>query len=194
VEVDVTEAQSMGSEEREQLRRAAELRRPIARAAAVGRGNGLGYVIFGALSAVLSLADFDLLGLAIAALLIATGMVELRAARRLAGADPAAPKILARGELVLMAGILVYCALQLTVRRASGEELASQLGNAGDLGVDLASLTDSLTTLIYATFIAVTFLYQGGMARYFLRRRAMIEAYLRESPEWARRVVGEITG
>jgi hypothetical protein len=32
------------------------------------------------------------------------------------------------------------------------------------------------------------------MARYFLRRRAMIEAYLRESPEWARRVVGEITG
>ena len=185
---------SMGSEEREQLRRAAELHRPIARAAALGRGNGLGYVIFGALSLILSVADLDLPGLAIGALLIGVGLVERRTSVRLAGADPAAPRILARNELLLMAGIVVFCALELTLLRASGEQLAARLGGADDLGVDLAALTESLTTLVYATFIAVTLLYQGGMARYFLRRRAMIEVYLRECPEWARRVVGEITG
>ena len=30
------------------------------------------------------------------------------------------------------------------------------------------------------------------LARYFLRRRAMIDAYVQECPEWARRVVVEI--
>ena len=38
--------------------------------------------------------------------------------------DGAAPTILARNELVLMAGILVFCVLKLTVMRPSGEELA----------------------------------------------------------------------
>ena len=46
--------------------------------------------------------------------------------------------------------------------------------------------------LIYGIFIAVTLLYQGGMASYYLRRRAMIESYLRECPEWARRIVQEL--
>jgi hypothetical protein len=55
----------------------------------------------------------------------------------------------------------------------------------------VAALTDSLNTLIYTTCMAVTLVYQGGMARYFLRRRAMIATYLR-CPEWARRVVGDL--
>jgi hypothetical protein len=46
-----------------------------------------------------------------------------------------------------------------------------------------------MNTLIYKLFIGVTLLYQGGMARYFLRCRPMIDTYLRECPEWARRIV-----
>ena len=138
------------------------------------------------------LPSLDLAGLAIGAILTTTGLVELRTSRRLARADPSAPKILARNELVLMAGILVYCVLQLTVLRESGEELAARLGGTSGLGIDVAAMTESLNEVIYLTFIAVTLLYQGGMARYFLRRRAMIAAYLQECPEWARRVVAEI--
>ncbi len=181
----------MDPEEQEQVRRAAELHRPIARAASLGHRNGVGLLIFGVLSVLFSLPDLDPIGFAIGSILIATGLVELRTSQRLARADPSAPKILARNELVLMAGILVFCVLKLTVLRGSGEELAAQLGGTSALGIDVAALTSSLNTLIYATFIAVTLLYQGGMARYFLRRRAMIDSYLQECPQWARRVVVE---
>lgn len=184
-------SRTMSTEEHEQLQRAAELYRPIARAASLGRKNGLSLLIFGVLSVLLSLRDLDLVGLAIAAILTTTGTVEMRASRRLAGADPSAPKILARNELLLMGGILVTCALKLTLLRESGEELASQLGDTSALGIDVEALTESLNTVIYSTFIAVTLLYQGGMARFFLRRRPLIDSYL-QCPEWARRVVVEI--
>lgn len=182
-------ARTMSTEEHDQLRRAAELYRPIARAASVGRKNGLSLLIFGVLSVAFSLPGFDLVGLAIGAILTTTGFVEQRTSRRLARADPSAPKILARNELVLMAGILVYCALELTVLRPSGEELAARLGDARALGIDVEALANSLSTAIYATFMAVTLIYQGGMARYFLRRRAMIGSYWQQCPVWARRVV-----
>ena len=182
---------AMNTEQQEELRRAAELHRPIARAAALGRRNGMSILVFGVLSLLFSLSDFDLLGLSIGGLLIGTGFVEMRTSRLLARADPFAPRILARNELVLMAGISVYCILKLTVLKGGAEELAAQLDGMTDLGTDVVALTESLTQLIYATFLVVTLLYQGGMARYFLRRRGMIEAFLRECPEWARQVVAE---
>ncbi|TDJ78900.1 MAG: hypothetical protein E2O39_01295 [Planctomycetota bacterium] len=185
-------SRTMSTEEHEQLHRAAELLRPIARAAALGRKNGLGLLIFGVLGVLLSLPGLDAADFAIGAILTTTGLVEVRASRRLARADPAAPGLLARNELLLMAGILVYCMLQLTVLRASGDELAELLGDTSALGIDVAALTDSVNAIIYSTFIAVTLLYQGGLVRYFLRRRPMIDAYLRECPEWARRVVVEV--
>jgi len=182
---------TMSTEEREELRRAAAMVRPIARAAAVGRRNGTSLLVFGVLGGILGLPGLDPTSLAVAALLIATGSIELRTSRRLACADPAAPWILARNELVLMAGIVVFCVLELTVLREDPEELASRLGGTAALGIDVSALASSMNTLIYSTSIAVTLLYQGGMARYFLRRRVRIEAYLRECPEWARQVVGE---
>ena len=70
-------------------------------------------------------------------------------------------------------------------------ELAEELDGMTGMGTDVVALAESLTSLIYSTFLVVTLLYQGGLARYFLQRRAMVEALLRESPEWARRVVLE---
>lgn len=185
-------SETMSTAEHEQLQRAAELHRPIARAAALARRNGLGLLIFGVLSVLLSLSDIDLVGFGIGAILIATGLVELRTSRRLARADPAAPKILARSELVLMAGILVFCVLKLTVQGESGGELAARLGNRSSLGINVQALTRKVNTLVYGTIIAVTLIYQGGLARYYLRRRSMIESYLRDCPEWARRVIVDI--
>ena len=183
---------TMSAEEHDQLRRTAATFRPIARAASSSHKNGVGVLACGVLSVVLSLPDFGLPGLAIGTLLVATGVLQVRVSRRLARADPSAPKALAKNELVRMAGLLAFCVLQLTVLRGSrGADLAKQLEGTDTLGVDVAALTDSLNTLIYSTCIAVTLIYQGGMARYFLRRRAMIAAYL-QCPEWARRVVEDL--
>ena len=182
---------TMNTEQQEELRRAAELLRPIARAASLAHKNGAGYLIFGVLSVLFSLSGFDPVGLLVGGLLLGTGFVEVRTSRRLARGDPSAPRILARTELVLMAGISLYCALKLTVLKGSGAEWMEQLDGMTDMGADFRELTDSLTTLIYLTFLVVTLLYQGGMARYFLRRRMMIEVLHRECPDWARRVVVE---
>jgi hypothetical protein len=186
-----TASTTMSAEEQEQLRRTAALLRPITRAAASSHKNAVGMLVFGGLSVVLSLPDFGLPGLAVGALLVATGMVQVRASKRLARADPSAPQALAKNELIRMAGLLAYCALKLTVLSGSGSEIAKQLEGTDTLGLDVAALTDSLNTLIYATCAVVTLVYQGGMARYFLRRRAMIAAYL-QCPEWARRIVGDL--
>jgi len=82
--------------------------------------------------------------------------------------------------------------LQLTVLGSSGKELAEQLGDTDTLGIDVEQLTDSFNRVIYASFMVGTLLYQGGMARYFSRRRSLIESYSSECPEWARRVVMEL--
>jgi hypothetical protein len=180
---------SLTAADQQLLRTAAELHRPLARAAAVARGNALGYAAFGALSLLVALFGLDPLGLAISALVTGVGVLQRRAAPRLRQGDPVAPRVLARNELVLMAGILVYCLLQLTVLRTSGAELQARIGDTGDLGLDLAELTDWMTTTIYSAFLGTTLLYQGGLALYFLRRKPLLERYLAETPAWTRAVV-----
>ncbi len=179
----------MSPEEREQLQQAAELHRPLARAAALGGKNGAGLVIFGVLTLLVSAFEPDFVGLAIGAVVTTTGFVERRFAARLITADEAAPKILACNELLLLLGIVTYGVLKLTLLRESGAELARQVGDTGNLGIDIEALAESLNTAVYATVIAVALLYQGGMASYFLRRREMIAAYRERCPAWAREIV-----
>lgn len=170
------------------------LHAPLARAARLGRANGLGYAIFGLLTILFSLFGPDLVGLALGAVLLATGVVEQRASARLRRADPAAPVLLARNELVLMGAIVTYAVLRLTVLRDDSAALERQLGDTRGLGIDVGALMESLNTMVFATVAAVSLLYQGGMARYFLRRRAMLAEYVDSCPEWARAVVEELEG
>ena len=181
--------QSLTAEDQQALRSAAELHRPLARAAALARSNALGYAIFGGLTIVVAVFGPDVLGLAIGAIVAGVGAAQLRAVPRLRHGDSAAPRAMARNELVLLGGIIGYCVLKLTVLRESGDELQAQVGDTSGLGMDLGELVDSLNTTVYSTFIAVTLLYQGGLALYFLRRRPMVERYLAEAPDWARATV-----
>jgi len=181
--------QPLTAADQEVLRRTAELHRRLNRAAAVARNNALGYVLFGVLSVLFALFGPDVAGLAIGAVLSAVGVGQLRAAARLQRADPGAPRVLARNELVLMGGILVYCLLQLTLLRASGDELKKQVGGDDGLGVDVGELFDFFNTAVYCTFAVVTLLYQGGLALFFSRRGPMVERYLAEAPAWARTTV-----
>ena len=174
------------ADERELLALAAQLHRPLARAARLARSNGMGYAVFGVLTALLSLDDVT--GLALGLVLLGVGLWERHHARRLLAGETDAPDRLALGEFALMIAICLYAALKLTVLRTSGAELEAQLGaGASDLGI--AGLTDALTSMTYSIVIAVTLLYQGGMALYFRRRGPLLLDYLSQTPGWAREVV-----
>ena len=180
---------SMTDEERARLREASRLHRPLAKAADVGRRNGTSIAICGLLTLLASGFGPDLLGLAIGCVVTVTGFIERRVAPRLLRADAGAAVMLARNELALMAGIVVYALIQISLADANSAELSRQVGGTGDMGLDIADLSKSLTQMIYVTVAAVTVLYQGGMARYFLRRREHAAAYLAGAPDWARDLV-----
>ncbi|MHC5210361.1 MAG: hypothetical protein ACYTG2_06565 [Planctomycetota bacterium] len=183
------EERSLSSEERELLQAAVALHAPLARAARLGAANGLGYAIFGVLTLLFSVFGLDLVGLALGAVLLTVGILERRGAASLRHADPAAPGLLARNELVLMGAIVLYATLRLTILRDDSAALEQQLGDTSALGIDVGELMESMNTMVFATVAAVALLYQGGMARYFLLRRPMLDEYVSTCPDWAREVV-----
>ena len=93
-----------------------------------------------------------------------------------------------RTGIALLGAIVLYGVLGLTVLPSGAEELGAQAGGA-ELGQDLLELTDAVETLWYALIIAIGLIYQGGMARAFLRRREAVTRYLAEVPDWARKVI-----
>lgn len=181
----------MSAADRALLLRAAELQQPLARAARIGRGNGLGYVVFGVLSLLVAVVGFDLVGLIVGGVVLGVGLWERKQAARLLAADTDAPGRLARGELTLLAAIAIYAVAGL-VLPPDVRELQRQLGNTRDLGIDLQRLTALVSTAWYGSVLLVSLLYQGGLARYFLGRRAAVARYLEEVPAWARTFVASM--
>ena len=179
----------MSVEDRALLTRAAELHRPLARAAKLGRANSTAYAVFGALSLFLVLVDFDAVGASLGAVLVGVGLFQHRECARLLRADAAAPRRLARAELILLGALVLYGVLGLILPPATSASLQQELRDARSLGIDLRSLTNSINETWYSTVIAVSLLYQGGMARYFQRRGKAVAAYLEAVPVWAREIV-----
>ena len=164
---------------------------PIKRAARWGTANGLGYMAFGALSILLSISSNpDWIGLLIGAVLIGAGVVERSQATRLGQGDPVAPARMAQAEVALMGAILLGCLIRLLFPPSSSELRTA--GELSGLGLEIGDLIDSVTKLVYAVVMIVSILYQGGMARYFLRRRRDVAIYL-ASPEWARSVAQSLS-
>jgi hypothetical protein len=111
--------------------------------------------------------------------------MERSHAARLVQGDPGAPLRMAQSELALLGAILLYGAIKIAFSASASSELRAEIGDLPGLGLDIAELIDSLTNLVYSVVMAVSVLYQGGMAVYFLKRRNAVAAYL-ASPEWAR--------
>jgi hypothetical protein len=185
----VSEPPALSAADRAELQQAAVLHRPLQRAANLGRRNGAGYVVFGGLSLLFAGLDFDPVGLLLGATLLGIGGFERAQALRLRSAEPTAPRQLARGELALLVAIVGYGVWGLLLRPASGEDLVRMLGGGKGLGIDVRKLADSIATTWYWAVIGITVLYQGGMARHFLARRADVESYRRQAPAWARQLV-----
>jgi len=176
----------MSAEDRLELVETAKRLEPLKRAARWGRANGSGYVAFGALSLLLSISSTpDWIGLLIGAVLVAVGLVERSQAARLGQGDPDAPMRMAQAELALLGAIVIGGVIKLFFSSSASAELRTAAGDLPGLGLDVADLIDSVTRLVYSVVIVVSILYQGGMARYFLKRRNDLAIYL-ASPEWAR--------
>jgi hypothetical protein len=178
----------MSDEDRTQLARAAELHAPLARAARLGLGNGMGYAVFGVLSLLFAVVGWDAIGLVLGAVLLGVGFEERRQSARLRQADAAAPQRLVRVELTLLGAIVLYGVLGLTVFPSAAGALKEQLHDTRGLG-SMVRLADSISRTWYTCVIGISVLYQGGMARYFHRRRNDVSRYLAAVPAWARDVV-----
>ena len=152
----------------------------------------MGYAVFGGLSLVFALPGWDVIGLIIGAVLLGVGLYERAQSKRLLQADIAAPLRLACDELVLLGAIALYGVLGLTVLPGPSDLLQQQLGGAEGLGLDVQKIADSISTMWYTAAIAISVLYQGGMALYFRSRRSDVRRYLEEVPVWAREVVGSM--
>jgi hypothetical protein len=175
--------------DREMLTRAATLRAPLARAGKLAASNGMGYLVFGALTVLLSLSTdvADLVAIGVGVTLVFVGSAARRLGPRLANGDAAAARALARNELVLFGAISIYCLLMVTVVRATSPEIDQTLKSAG-LEYDMSGLARAF----YAIVFVVTLLYQGGLARHFRRLVPRAEEYVAEIPEWARETVATL--
>src|SRR3954470_16201322 len=132
-------ATTMSAEDRLELVETAKRLEPLKRAARRGRANGLGYVVFGGLSLLLSISSNpDWISLLIGAVLIGAGLVERCQAARLGQGDPVAPTRMAQAELVLLAAILLGGVIKLVFPASVSAELRSATGEFSGLGLDVA--------------------------------------------------------
>lgn len=175
------------------LRDVAALLKGLARAAAIGRTNALGYLLFGAITFLFAAPGLDWLHLAEGALVATIGWLQRSEAPRLARGEPAAARAMSKNELSLMTGLVIYCLARLFLLEPEGlgQPLDPRLAKAS--GVDLEGMTAAAHTLIFGTMLVVAFVYQGGLALYFHRRIPVAEQYQREAPEWARETLGSIS-
>jgi len=181
-------SETLTEQDRTLLARAADRHRPLGRAARIALANGGGLMVFGVLTVLLGAFEPDYAAAILGGVLCCVGFAERRAAARLRRGDLDAPRVLAINELVLMGAIVIYGVLKLTLLRSNHTELTQAVANSMP-ELDVEGLLDSMTTTVYATVIAVTLLYQGGLARYFWRRNSDVARFNAEIPAWAREVV-----
>ncbi len=169
----------------EALRRAAELRVPLVRAAKRANFYAAGYLVLGGLGALFGLVGPDPVGLVVGLAVAGVGLEERRQARRLTRGEPGAARALARDELVLLGIIGVYCVLSMTVLRADMSTVQSAMGGSAG-GFDLQAMADRLTNIVYPTVFVVSLVFQGLLARHYASQEPAAARYREEAPEWAR--------
>lgn len=108
---------------------------------------------------------------------------EHRGRERLRRMDPSGARLLAAGQLGLMVLVVAYALWSLARARAHPDPALAQVDEI--LGGDTQGLVRELTTVLYLAVIGVTVIAQGLLARFYLARGAMVERYLRETPDWA---------
>ena len=152
------------------------------------RLNGWSVAIFAGLATLGSLAMGDPIGIAVSLLVTFGGAVEVRGYRMLQRRDTDGLRWLIRSQLVVLGVIWAYAVSRLlsfdagTVREAFTPEMRATLSDLGLSFEDILPLVRQAFYLLYGGVLAVTPLYQGGLALYYRHCGPAIELALRLPP------------
>lgn len=150
--------------------------------------DGWSVIVVAGLGSLLTVLLGDWGGLAVGALVLAAGVIELRGRRRLQRRDPAGMKLLLRAQLMLLAVILTYCASRLVSFDAESAmanltpDMEAILRENGLQRADILPMVRLGFYLTYGTVAVVSLLFQGGLAFYYHRKSAAVNAALAEPP------------
>ncbi|MEE2899910.1 MAG: hypothetical protein VX815_15730 [Gemmatimonadota bacterium] len=176
----MTDAPTLTAEQREALRQAGERAGAFTGAAKVAGFNGWSIGFFAAVSLLFGL--FSLTGLILGVGMAVVARNEFKGRAAILAADPVGPELLWRNQVGFMALIILYCLWSMYGTVSAQDPQTAELMEL--LGGEVEELVRSLTLTVYAVVIVLTVLFQGLNARYYFRRAAMIELYLRETPDW----------
>ena len=157
--------------------------RPIRRAVSVARFSASTSALFAAIT-LLFAPLFGVVNLVIGGGLAVIAWNEFVGAGMLGRLDAGAPLRLAAGQIALGSIVVGYCLWQLW-RVLAGDAVGGyDHPQIREMLADYQPLIQGLTSLVYLTAIALTVLFQGGTALYYLTRTRALRAYLNRTPEW----------
>jgi hypothetical protein len=178
----------LSSEARDALAQARERARPVYKAARVASFNGWSIGVIAALS--LPFAFFSIPGALVTAGLAVVAYNEFRGRRGLLALDPHAATMLGWNQVALLTLVVLYCAWMLwsgltgpgpMAELQANPEIQDALGSLGNVD----ELYRLLVLAVYLTIMVVTVIVQGGNAFYYFTRRKYVDAFLRDTPQWA---------
>jgi hypothetical protein len=153
----------------------------LTRVLRIARFDGTGALLLGGLFALLAAAGGER-GFAVVGLLASgAGAIELHGVGLLRQGEPRGMNWLIASQPLLLAVILVYCALRLWFVELPPVPEDFQgvfAASAQQWGMSLPEYQRALNRITILVLAAVAFGFQGGMVLYYLRRRAAVEQAL----------------
>ncbi|HEX2854258.1 MAG TPA: hypothetical protein VHO24_13565 [Opitutaceae bacterium] len=143
----------------------------------VARVDGMSVLLIAGFLALASAAAGDYMGALIGLVIAAAGAIELHGDGLLRNGFPLGMKWLIGSQLYLMAVVLGYCAMRLT--HVALPPIPDTLKPMIEMSAQQWKMaTDDYLLMVYRLsfrlLALLTFLYQGGMAFYYFRRRAAV--------------------
>ena len=154
----------------------------------VSRLDGWSVAIVAGGCSLVSLAFGDPVGVSVGLLVTLGGVLEIRGHRMLKHGNADGMRWLVRSQLVVLATIWAYAARQLLsfdtgiVRELATPDMRASLNELGLTMEDILPLVRRAFYLLYGGVMAVTLIYQGGLALYYRRRTAAVAQALTAPP------------
>jgi hypothetical protein len=158
----------------------------LKRVVRLARFDGMSLLVVSGAFALISAASRDVGGAAIGLLIAGAGAVELHGVGLLT-AGHNGMRWLISSQLCLMAMILIYAGIRIARPDVSwimpyvkGEAAEPIIQAAQQSGMTVEQLLIEGMSTLYVMVAAITVIYQGGMAVYYVRRRVAVEIALQE--------------
>jgi hypothetical protein len=146
----------------------------------VSRLDGWSVAIFAGFCSLVSLAFGDPVGCSVGLLVALGGALEVRGHHLLKHGNADGMRWLVRSQLVVLGTIWAYAASRLLsfdtaiVQDIATPDMRASLNELGLTLEDILPLVRRAFYLLYGGVMAVTLIYQGGLALYYRRRTAAV--------------------